>query len=44
MKKTKGNEVLKMRIFKAFIKSLIENIDRGMTLQELRKFLVELLE
>ena len=29
---------------KCFIKSLIENLDRGMTIEELRKFLVELLE
>lgn len=40
----KDYEEEQMTIFKSFIKSLIENIDRGMTIAELRAFLVELLE
>lgn len=38
----KVHEVRKM-IFKSFLKSLIKHIDRGMTISEMREFLVELL-
>lgn len=44
MSKTKDYEVKNMRLFKGFIKALIELLDKGMTVEELRKFLVELLE
>lgn len=40
----KEHEEHKMTVFKSFIKSLIKNIDNGMTLADLRAFLMELLE
>lgn len=40
----KEYEVEQMSVFHSFIQSLIENIDRGMTVEELREFLVRQLK